>query len=69
MPGCRKRQRAGRTGPVSAGSARAAGESRPDSIRIAIQIDAATKATDTSTVAIATPFGMPTVSSGTVSAR
>jgi hypothetical protein len=42
---------------VSAGSARAAGESRPDSIRIAIQIDAATKATDTSTVAIATPFG------------
>jgi len=54
---------------VSAGSARAAGKSRPDSIRIAIQIDAATKATDTSTVAIATPFGMPTVSSGTVSAR
>ena len=58
VPGCRKRQRAGRIGPVSAGSARAAGESRPDSIRIAIQIDASTKATDTSTVAIATPIGM-----------
>jgi len=58
VPGCRKRQRAGRIGPVSAGSARAAGESRPYSIRIAIEIDAATKATDTSTVAIATPIEM-----------
>lgn len=58
------RQRLGRTVLVSAGRAGRTGVFRPDSILIAIQIDADSKATATRTVAITTPNGVLAVLTG-----